>query len=103
MRTLAMFSVLGLFLGRAAGAFPEPADLPKTPGLPDPLVMLDGTKVTTKEQWAEKRRPELKSLFQHYMYGTIPTVRLKSIELRHSDPKALDGKATVREFDLRSE
>jgi hypothetical protein len=75
MRTLAMFSVLSLFLGRAAGAFPEPADLPKKPDLPDPLVMLDGTKVTTKEQWTEKRRPELKALFEHYMYGKMPEGR----------------------------
>jgi hypothetical protein len=103
MRTLAMFSVLSLFFGRAAGAFPEPADLPKKPELPDPLVMLDGTKVATKEQWTEKRRPELKALFQHYMYGMLPSVRLKSVELKHSDPNALDGKATVREFNLNSE
>ena len=56
----------------ANSAFPDPKDLPSRPELPDPLVMLDGTKVATKEQWVEKRRPELKDLFQHYMYGTIP-------------------------------
>ena len=100
MRTLAMLSVLSLFLGRAAGAFPEPADLPRRPELPDPLVMLDGTKVTTKEQWTEKRRPELKALFQHYMYGTIPDGQKLFIELRHEDKGGLGGKATVREYAL---
>ena len=27
--------------------------------LPDPLVMLDGTPVTTAKQWMKKRRPEI--------------------------------------------
>ncbi|HVK09043.1 MAG TPA: acetylxylan esterase [Gemmataceae bacterium] len=103
MRRLAMFSVLSLFFGRAAGAFPEPADLPKKPALPDPLVMLDGTKVTTREQWTEKRRTELKALFQHYMYGTIPTARLGGATVPYTNTSALGGKATVREFVLRFE
>ena len=59
----------GLESAALAADFPEVAKLPARPELPDPLVMLDGAKVTTKEQWVEKRRPELKELFQHYMYG----------------------------------
>ena len=72
MRRVSMLSLLSLFAARAAADFPAPKDLPSRPELPDPLVMFDGTKVTTKEQWVEKRRPELKALFQHYMYGSIP-------------------------------
>ena len=34
--------------------------------------MLDGLRVSSREQWFDQRRPELKSLFEHYMYGPIP-------------------------------
>jgi (4-O-methyl)-D-glucuronate---lignin esterase len=34
--------------------------------------MLDGRRVSSPAQWANERRPELKALFQHYMYGAIP-------------------------------
>src|SRR4029079_11342655 len=100
MRSLAMFSLLSLFAARATADFPAPKDLPSHPELPDPLVMLDGTKVTTKEQWVEKRRPELKALFQHYMYGTIPPARTVSAKVLHEDSKACGGKATLREVAL---
>ena len=53
-------------------AFPEFAALPPQPALPDPLVMLDGRRVTSRAQWVNERRPELKALFEHYMYGAIP-------------------------------
>ncbi len=39
--------------------------------LPDPLVFNDGSKVTTPEQW-EKRRLEIKELFDSEMYGRLP-------------------------------
>ena len=32
--------------------------------LPDPLVCLDGTKVTDSKAWLKKRRPEVLSLFE---------------------------------------
>jgi (4-O-methyl)-D-glucuronate---lignin esterase len=55
--------------------FPAPATLPQRPELPDPLVSFDGRKVETRDQWEKERKPELKSLFQHYMYGfMIPPV-----------------------------
>lgn len=38
------------------------------PSLPDPLVMNDGTKVTTPAQWT-KRRAEIKELFDREVYG----------------------------------
>jgi hypothetical protein len=97
MRPLAMLSLLSLFAARSAADFPAPGDLPSRPELPDPLVMLDGTKVSSKEQWVEKRRPELKALFQHYMYGTIPPAGTVTAKVLHEDAKALGGKATLRE------
>ena len=51
---------------------PPVEELLQNPQLPDPLIMLDGTPVETEEDWYEKRRPELKKLFQHYVYGYFP-------------------------------
>jgi hypothetical protein len=45
-------------------AFPKPADLPVQTSLPDPLVMLDGRKITSREMWFTERRPELIRLFR---------------------------------------
>ena len=41
------------------------------PTLPDPLVMNDGSKVTTPGQWT-KRRAEIKELFDRDVYGRVP-------------------------------
>src|SRR3954471_2850886 len=41
------------------------------PTLPDPLVMNDGTRVTTPAQWT-KRRAEIKELFDREVYGRVP-------------------------------
>ena len=87
-------------LGAAAvhAEFPEVSKLPSRPDLPDPLVMFDGERVTTKEQWFEKRRPELKALFQHYMYGYLPAAPDKiKAKVEREDAKAFDGKATLKE------
>ncbi len=100
MRSLAILSMLALFASRSAADFPAPKDLPRHPGLPDPLIMLDGTKITTKEQWNNKRRPELKALFQHYMYGTIPPATKVTARVLHEDANAFGGKATLREVGL---
>ncbi len=40
--------------------------------LPDPLLCLDGTRVTTVAEWEGHRRPELISLLETYMYGHAP-------------------------------
>jgi dienelactone hydrolase len=95
--------ILAPAMTRAAD-LPDPDKLPSKPDLPDPLVdplvMLDGTRVTTKEQWEKKRRPELKALFEHYMYGKQPTDRAAETEVKvlHEDAKAFGGKATLKEL-----
>ncbi len=83
-----------------ATRFPDAATLPSQPKLPDALVMLDGRRVTSREQWEKERRPELKALFQHYMYGTIPkAVKMEARTLAvHRD--FLDGKATLKLITL---
>ena len=70
---VAAFAAVLILVGTTALAdFPEPAKLPSQPELPDPLVMFSGERVKTKDDWTKNRRPELKALFQHYMYGYAP-------------------------------
>ncbi|UWZ85603.1 glucuronyl esterase domain-containing protein [Occallatibacter riparius] len=42
------------------------------PEIPDPLTMNDGQKVTTADQWWNKRRPELVEMLSKYVYGRVP-------------------------------
>jgi hypothetical protein len=80
--------------------FPEPDKLPSHPDLPDPLVMFNGDRVAGKQQWIDKRRPELKALFQHYMYGYLPPPAKIATKVEHEDAKAFDGKATLRDVTI---
>jgi hypothetical protein len=81
--------------------FPPVAELPSRPELPDPRLLSDGRRVTTKEQWFQERRPELKALFQHYMYGYLPPAPDKvQAVVERTDRSALDGKATLKELTL---
>jgi hypothetical protein len=88
--------------GLAAESFPDIAALPLQTNLPDPLVTLDGSRVTTSDAWVNQRRPELKALFQNYMYGHFPPApaRLDS-RVERVDEKALAGKATLKEVTIR--
>jgi hypothetical protein len=101
MSRFLLFRVGGLVMvlsmaGSAIGDFPEVGKLPSKPDLPDPMVMLNGDRVTTKEQWLTKRRPELRKLFEHYMYGSAPKAPKISAKIERTDPKALGGKATLK-------
>jgi hypothetical protein len=81
----------------AATKFPDMSELQSQTNLPNPLVMLDGTPVTSAKQWNDKRRPELKALFAHYMYGEIPRKpRNLKFDEKVVDKKFLDGKATLK-------
>ncbi len=83
-----------------AADFPPVEKLPVQAALPDPFVSLDGSRVTTKEAWSRQRAPELRALFQHYMYGRQPaSVRVEGTILR-TDPVALGGKATLKEVSV---
>ena len=83
-----------------AADFPEIAKLPECKELPDPLVMFDGTPVNTREQWTERRKPELKALFQHYMYGEIPAAPKISATVQRADHYAVSGKATMKQIRI---
>src|SRR5262245_15955340 len=95
----AAFAILGTSVAQAD--YPEVSRLPSQRDLPDPLVMWSGERITTREQWVTKRRPELKALFQHYMYGYLPPAPEKiSSQVERTDPEALGGKATLKEVTI---
>lgn len=96
-----------LLLGACASApqevkrdFPAPATLPAKADLPDPLTTFDGRKVETREQWERERKPELRALFQHYMYGYLPPKVAVSAAVRRTDSSAFGGQATLKEIVL---
>jgi hypothetical protein len=102
--------LLSLLLGAGCGSaapqeakrdWPAPATLASRPELPDPLVSFEGRKVETREQWEKERKPELRALFQNYMYGYLIAPVEVSAQERRSDPKAFGGKATLREITLK--
>lgn len=69
--------------------------------LPDPLVMKDGTKVETKEDWEKKRRPEILDLFKTHVYGKSPgsPANLK-FRVNLIDEHAFNGLATRKEVEI---
>jgi hypothetical protein len=69
--------------------------------LPDPLVMADGTRVTTAEQWTTRRRPELLALFTHTIYGVAPPAPTgMRFEVTDLDRHALGGRAVRKQVTL---
>lgn len=82
--------------------WPGVADLPVVEDLPDPLIMFDGSKVVSAVQWKEERRPELISLFEHYMYGYSPPAAANfSYSIDLVDTTKFNGKATLKLVTLR--
>jgi hypothetical protein len=95
--TAILFVAGGCATKSAVPVYPETSALPSQTALPDPLVMLDGRRVSSPEQWFKERRPELKGLFAHYMYGTIPqkpTQMRSKVVGEYRD--FLGGKATLK-------
>jgi hypothetical protein len=100
-RLFSLLAALALAAAAAGADFPAVSELPRRAEMPDPLVGLDGKRVTTAEQWFKQRRPELKALFQHYMYGYLPPAPAKvGAKVEHTDPRAFGGKATLQEVAL---
>jgi hypothetical protein len=79
-------------------------DEAKAGGIPnlDPLTAADGTKITTKEQWLVKRKPELMKLFESEVYGKTPGGATKAVRVvvESENKNALGGKATLRRIRL---
>lgn len=90
-------SILGVALLAVAGGgtMETKAQVVSYP-LPDPLVMNNGTPVTTVEQWQNQRRPELLILLENHMFGDTPVGRPGSLSfvVREEKPDARGGRAT---------
>jgi hypothetical protein len=84
----------------AADKFPPADQLPSRPEPPDPLVTLGGVRVTSTAQWDNVRKPELKELFQYYMYGYFPPAMPVTAKVEKPDTPCLGGQATKREVVL---
>lgn len=85
----------------AEPTFPPASDLPRQTTLPDPLVKLDGSRVTSAVDWNRHRRPELKALIQHYMYGSLPPRPDRiTFEAGATHPDFLAGKATLSQVRI---
>src|ERR1700685_2974903 len=83
------------------GAFPEPNELPEVKEFSDPLVSFAEKRSATREQWFNQRRPELRALFQHYIYGEWPGFPTNVTgKIVRTDSAALGGKATLREVTV---
>ena len=85
----------------ARAQFPPPNELPQQAALPDPLVMRDGVPVATADAWRTRRRPELRALFEHYMYGRYPAAPARvTARVLFQDDAALGGRGALREVEL---
>ena len=105
MRAMCLIAVLAVFAALTAAAQNPPDanyDESKVPPytLPDPLVLQDGTPVKTADQWRQRRRPELLSLFASEVYGRTPGARVTVTPRVESVEKALDGRAVRKQVTL---
>lgn len=85
----------------SADEFPEAEALPEIAGLPDPFLMMDGRRVTTPEQWYTERQPELKRLFQHYMYGYTPEAPEIEAKVTQYDDGFMGGAAVMKQVEIK--
>lgn len=81
--------------------FPEVENLPIEKGLHDPFTTFGGKKITTPDDWYSIRRPELKNLIQHYMYGFAPDAPGIEVSILSENPSILGGEATYKEIEIR--
>ena len=69
--------------------------------LPDLLTTQNGERITTADQWMDKRRPHLIDLFAKEVYGEIPgTIEISSAEIVEQDPNALNNSAHRQQIRL---
>ena len=70
--------------------------------MPDVMVMNDGTRVTTRQQW-QKRREEMKRILAWYAVGQMPPApgNVKGTEVKSED--VLDGAVKYRLVQKKQE
>jgi hypothetical protein len=65
--------------------------------LPDPLLMVDGERVQSAEQWFKARRPEILKFYRDEIYGHVPANAPKvAWKVTETDPAARGGTAIMK-------
>ena len=64
--------------------YTAPGKLPIREEMPDLMTFEDGTPVVTAEDW-QKRRAEIKGLYEYYMYGYMPDGSEETLTWRTED------------------
>ena len=105
MRHIALTAALLVVAGLAVVStqeFTPNYDEAKVPPytLPDPLVLANGTPVTTAAQWRDLRRPELLRLFAAEVFGRTPAKTVPVATRVDGVEKALDGRAIRKQITL---
>ncbi len=68
--------------------------------LPDPLVLQDGTKVSTPEEWKSKGRPQTLALIEREMFGQAPPRPALSFKVDEAPVPAPDGKVLRKQVSI---
>jgi hypothetical protein len=79
--------------------FPAVNDLPVQTNLPDPLVLADGQKITTPEQW-NQHREQMRAIIEHYAVGHAPPPPGNVTGQELDTQMVLDGKAVFHLIHL---
>lgn len=103
MKTLFHFSILLFVSSISIAQFEtnyEESEVPKF-SIPDPLTTFAGEKITTSDDWIEKRRPELLEFFENKVYGKVPDdLDNVSFKLLEENENALNGKARRKQIEV---
>jgi hypothetical protein len=75
----------------------DTASLPISADFPELFTARDGGTVLDLDTWKSVRRAEIRDLYERYMYGVRPAVRLVRGTLIREDAEAFGGKAILRE------
>ncbi|MFK7811123.1 MAG: hypothetical protein AB8B59_01435, partial [Maribacter sp.] len=97
------FSTLLFVCSMSFAQFETNYDESKVPefSIPDPLITFAGEKITTSEDWMEKRRPELFDFFENKVYGKVPgNLDSVSFKLLEESENAINGKATRKQVEV---
>ena len=69
--------------------------------LQDPLVSVEGNRITTREEWLNTRRPQIIGMFASTIYGRVPEPEFEirqEFEVLNVDKNFLDGKCTRKQI-----
>ena len=97
---VALFGAVACTLHGAAQDKRKPAgERPEIKELPNPFTFADGSPVRTREDW-ERRRKEVKDLFQDYVYGHMPPKPEKMTVKKSERVTDEESKVTTQKLEL---